>query len=316
MYFLELILLCICLLLCGIGIFLGVVIFKTKREPTILYFPEEASFECPETGSRILFPLLDESEGSKDLSVVIPAYNEEERLPPMLEETIQYLKTQKDISYEIIVVDDGSKDRTTRVALEEVKKLGSDTFRVLTLCRNRGKGGAVRMGVLRSRGKRVLFADADGATHFPDLDKLQKAMDESGADIVCGSRAHLEDESIASRSAFRTVLMKGFHLCVWLFGSRSIEDTQCGFKLFTREAARTLFNNLHIERWAFDVEIIKMGESLGMKIGEVAVKWQEIDGSKLDPMTASIQMLIDLFMLWLRYALGLWSVKSYRKKKD
>nr|ACO14911.1 Dolichyl-phosphate beta-glucosyltransferase [Caligus clemensi] len=314
MYFLELILFCICLGLCFLGLLLTWVIFTTQRDPEIMCLPGEESFKCPNTGSKIQFPSLKDSEGSKDLSVVIPAYNEESRLPPMLEETISYLEGRDDLSYEIIVVDDGSKDRTTEIAQSRAKEIGSDKLRVLTLAKNRGKGGAVRMGVLRSRGKSILFADADGATHFPDFGKLESVLKDKNADLVCGSRAHLEDESIASRSAFRTVLMKGFHFCVWMFGSKTVMDTQCGFKLMSRQTAQTLFYHLHIERWAFDVELIKMGESIGLNIQEVAVKWQEIDGSKLDPMSASIQMLLDLFMLWLRYSLRLWSVKSSKKK--
>nr|ADD24294.1 Dolichyl-phosphate beta-glucosyltransferase [Lepeophtheirus salmonis] len=181
--------------------------------------------------------------------------------------------------------------------------------------KNRGKGGAVRMGVLRARGRNILFVDADGATKFSDLEKLEASMKSEKGDLICGSRAHLETDSIAARSAFRTVLMKGFHFCVWLFGSKSVLDTQCGFKLMNRDCAIILFHNLHIERWAFDVELIKIAEAIGLNITEVAVNWEEIDGSKLDPVSASIQMLRDLFLLWLRYAFRLWVIQI-RHKKD
>ena len=167
-----------------------------------------------------------------------------------------------------------------------------------------------------ARGKLVLFADADGATKFSDLTKLETKLNEirstSDDGLVCGSRAHLEKDSIAQRSTFRTILMKGFHMCVWLFGCKSIQDTQCGFKLMTRETARVTFNTLHIERWAFDVELIKIAELLQIPTSEVSVNWTEIDGSKLDPISASLQMFKDLFFLWLRYFFRVWKVVEKR----
>ena len=185
-------------------------------------------------------------------------------------------------------------------------------MRYYVLAKNLGKGGAVRRGVLVSRGDKVLFADADGATKFSDIDKLETKLKDIRVDedhgIVCGSRAHMEKESIAQRSLFRTILMKGFHLCVWIFGCKSIQDTQCGFKLMTRKTARVVFYSLHIERWAFDVELIKIAEKLKIPTAEVSVNWTEIDGSKLDPISASIQMFKDLFFLWLRYFVGAWRI--------
>ena len=182
----------------------------------------------------------------------------------------------------------------------------------LVLAKNLGKGGAVRRGALVARGSQVLFADADGATKFSDISKLEEKLRNikncNNDGLVCGSRAHLEKDSIAQRSFFRTILMKGFHMCVWLFGCKTIQDTQCGFKLMTRETARVTFTSLHIERWAFDVELIKIAEILKIPTAEVSVYWTEIDGSKLDPISASIQMFKDLFFLWLRYFVGVWRI--------
>ena len=170
----------------------------------------------------------------------------------------------------------------------------------------------MRRGALVSRGNNVLFADADGATRFSDLKKLETKLNdiqgENNHGLVCGSRAHLEKDSIAQRSLFRTILMKGFHMCVWIFGCKTIEDTQCGFKLMTRNTARVAFHSLHIERWAFDVELIKIAERIQIPTSEVSVNWTEIDGSKLDPLSASIQMFKDLFFLWLRYFTGVWRI--------
>lgn len=186
--------------------------------------------------------------------MIIPAYEEEKRLPVMLEECMDYLESRKDISYEVIVVSDGSKDNTVKLALEYSKKYSCEKFRVLELIENRGKGGAVRLGMLSSRGRYLLFADADGATKFADYSLLEKSLlklteswKEEGLSI--GSRAHLEQDAIAQRSIFRTILMHGFHTLVWLFAVKKIRDTQCGFKLMTRNAARKIFDLMHVERW-------------------------------------------------------------------
>lgn len=127
--------------------------------------------------------------------------------------------------------------------------------------------------------------------------------------IVIGSRAHLEDNAIATRSFFRTILMHGFHFLVWLFAVRGVRDTQCGFKMFTRRSARILFEIMHVERWAFDVELLYVAQALRMPIREVAVNWTEIDGSKVTPFWSWLQMGRDLFLIWFRYTIGAWSLQ-------
>jgi dolichyl-phosphate beta-glucosyltransferase len=266
------------------------------------------------------FPSISET-ATIDLSVVIPAYNEEERLPVCLDEIFEFFEKNKSLKYEIIVVNDGSKDTTSDVVLKYTDKYTSDRIRLLEFEVNRGKGGAVRQGVLVARGEKVLFCDADGATTFEDVELLIKKLDSHKDDenkefgsLVIGSRAHLENESVAERSLFRTILMKGFHVWVKVVGGVSkVHDTQCGFKLFTRTAAKFLFSNLHIERWAFDVELLYTSEKHNMKIGEVAVRWQEIDGSKLTPALAAIQMARDLLMFRLRFLTGVYKFR-YEKR--
>lgn len=272
----------------------------------------------------------------------------------MLDEAIRFLEAKRSalvdavlpFSYEIIVVSDGSRDGTVEVAQGYSRKLGADRLRVLALETNRGKGGAVRLviylflfcpslclcqrflvfqGVQCARGKWILFADADGATHFPDLDKLTAAMDAlvpaTGAEpwrteaIAIGSRAHLESEAIAERSLFRTILMHGFHFVVWLFAVRGIRDTQCGFKLFSRSAAATLFGLMHVERWAFDVELLFIAQHFRLPIAEIAVKWTEIDGSKVTPVWSWLQMGRDLCLIWFRYTIGAWSLERIQPGK-
>jgi len=304
-----------------LGAFLILVLFAlicllvrwtTKPFPEILDFAEEKLFKTSKSGAKSeSFPSLD-SPASKDLSVIVPAYNEELRLPTMLDECLEFLEKRKS-TYEVIIVDDGSKDSTTAVGLDYVEKYGCDKVRVLSLAKNRGKGGAVRMGMLKARGENLLFADADGATTFADLVKLEDNLAEISVDghgVVCGSRAHLEEESIASRTVLRTILMYGFHACVYIFAVKTVRDTQCGFKLIKRKTAQILFKTLHIERWAFDVELLKIAEMLSLPIGEVSVRWCEIEGSKLNPLVDAVKMFRDISLLWLRYAIGAWKLPA------
>lgn len=309
-----------------LGLIIGAVIARRVSSPTPVITRRESEkyFLDRINGKKKLFPIANyfkEDEIEKvSLSVVVPAYNEEKRLPTMLDECLAYLekRVKKDSSftYEVIVVDDGSTDRTTQVALEYSDRFTTEKVRVLKLERNRGKGGAVRFGVLSSRGKWILFADADGATTFSELDKLEGALSSSGNNrnnipsIAIGSRAHLEEASIATRSTFRTVLMYGFHFVVWLFTVRSVRDTQCGFKLFPRQIALILFSSTHIERWAFDVELLSLCERMGVHIHEVCVEWREIEGSKIVPVFSWLQMGRDVLFVSFMYAVRAWKVPS------
>eukprot|EP00099_Drosophila_melanogaster_P018183 NP_609202.1 wollknaeuel [Drosophila melanogaster] len=301
----------------------ALVLYKTKPYPNIKRHKDEETFLDPHTIKTVTFPSLEDSP-SLELSVIVPAYNEEQRLPSMLDECLAFLEQKSagtpNFTYEVIVVSDGSQDATVSVALGYSKKHGAEKVRVLELIENRGKGGAVRMGMLSARGRNLLFADADGATKFPDYDKLEVALKQLAPEwrddgIAIGSRAHLENDAIATRSFFRTILMHGFHFLVWLFAVRSIRDTQCGFKLFTRTTARKLFTSLHVERWAFDVELLYLAENLKLPMSEVAVRWTEIDGSKLTPFWSWLQMGRDLFMIWVRYLVGAWRIASIQKKE-
>lgn len=311
--------------LVGVAIFIAVialiiVAMSTKPYPDLGRYDSEKYF-LNEKQEKCLFPSINDP-ASVELSVIVPAYNEEERLPMMMDEALEYLeerkKKLKSFTYEVIVVDDGSKDKTTQTAQSYCNKYGSDKIRVLTLAKNRGKGGAIRLGMFSARGRYVLFADADGASKFSDFTKLENEMknmkkDSSNRAVVCGSRAHLEEESIAQRSFFRTILMKGFHFVVWFLCVRGIKDTQCGFKLLTREAAVLLFSNLHVERWAFDVDMLFLAQYFNIPVGEVAINWTEIEGSKMVPVFSWIQMGKDIILIRLRYFLGAWKITEKSK---
>ena len=299
-----------------------------------------------------LFPTIEE-DPTLEVSLIVPAYNEEERLPIMLDDTLAFLKDyiknkeNKEFTFEIIVVDDGSKDKTCSVVRKYMEQEGSDTLRLLKLSKNSGKGAAIRSGMLHARGRYLLMVDADGATDIRAFDTVYKSLKRNvekrfdltsdGKNIiplkeepkaknnntvslgmVVGSRAHLEENSLAERAWYRTLLMKGLHILVALLISSKLRDTQCGFKIFTRDTARFLFQSLHLRRWAFDLELVRICDLVGIPMGEEAVPWKEIEGSKLiqskfDIIKASILMLRDMICVRLCYALRLWKVSSMKE---
>jgi len=227
-------------------------------------------------------------------------------------------KKNPSFTYEIILVDDGSKDKTTSMGLSYIEKESIERIRVFTLKKNRGKGGAVKRGMLVSRGRHLLMVDADGATKFSDLDRLERKMKEiekNGFGIVVGSRAHLQDEVVVKRTFLRNFLMYGLHFLVWLLCSKNVKDTQCGFKLFSRDAARLLFLSQHIERWAFDLELLYLAEHFKIPVAECAVNWTDIEGSKLSPLDASFQIARDLLRIRAFYFFGLWKIKNNLKRQ-
>ncbi|KAG0319933.1 dolichyl-phosphate beta-glucosyltransferase [Linnemannia gamsii] len=259
----------------------------------------------------------DEGTPSKTLSVVVPAYNESERLPIMMKETLDFLKEKetKDtaFTYEIMIIDDGSQDSTVRVALEMAQQENIHDIRVVSFETNRGKGGAVIQGMQYTRGEYILMVDADGATRFSDLDALHaklKATERDGLGVAVGSRAHMvKTDAVVKRSFIRNFLMYSFHKVVYILGCRGIEDTQCGFKLFTRKAAQAIFPNMHVEGWVFDIEVLMIAQHLRIPIVEVSVAWQEIDGSKVSLMRDSIQMALDLLIIRMNYISGIWKIR-------
>ncbi|XP_012054991.1 PREDICTED: dolichyl-phosphate beta-glucosyltransferase [Atta cephalotes] len=304
-------------------LFFIIIYVTSERYPKISRDESEKFFFNCQTKIKEAFPSLYDP-WSVQLSVIIPAYNEEQRLPPMLDECLEYLEERRKsgLTYEVIVVSDGSTDKTVDVAHRYALKYS--TLKVLNLIKNRGKGGAVRLGMLSARGSALLFADADGATKFNDLKKLDENLinvlgfdyinkpekTASSDAVICGSRAHLEKEETAKRSYFRLFLMHGFHFLVWLLCVRGIRDTQCGFKLLTRKSARTIFEALHVERWAFDVEMLYIAQTLNIPVTEIAVNWTEIEGSKIIPFWSWLQMGRDLFFIWLRYRIGAWKINK------
>lgn len=214
------------------------------------------------------------------LSIVIPAMNEERRLPRTLHRVVEYLRGRSE-TWEVIVVDDGSRDRTADIVEELSKELDEPRLSVLRLPKNQGKGGAQREGVAHSRGARVLLMDADLATPIEELEPLWKAMDR-GADIAIGSRALPTSNITRPQSLPRVLLGSAGNLWIRFFAVSGIYDTQCGFKLFRGDLARKLFAVGRENRFAIDIELLCMAQRVfHADIAEIGVKWEHQDLSSV-----------------------------------
>jgi glycosyltransferase involved in cell wall biosynthesis len=223
------------------------------------------------------------------LSIVIPAFNEADRLAPSLARTIAWCRAERS-SFEIIVVDDGSRDLTVKLTRDVAAR--APELSVISLGENRGKGAAVRTGVLASRGARVLFSDADLATPIEELVKLEAALDE-GADIAIASRGLPGSDIRVRQHPARELMGRTFNAFVRIAMLGGIHDTQCGFKLFTREAARDLFARATVDGFAFDVELLWLARGR-YRVSEVPVVWRHVEESKVSPGIDAARMLVDL----------------------
>lgn len=229
------------------------------------------------------------------LSVVIPAYNEEARIGPTLDTVVRWLDEHSG-DYEIIVVDDGSNDATTRIVAEAAN--GRERIRLVALGRNRGKGAAVRAGVLASKGAEVLFSDADLATPITELPKLRERL-RSGFDIAIGSRGIVGADIQVRQHPIRELMGRTFNVIVRALVIGGIRDTQCGFKLFRGDVARELFAEAQLDGFAFDVEILLLARGR-YRIAEVPVVWRHIEQSKVSPGRDAARMFLDVIKLKLK----------------
>lgn len=248
---------------------------------------------------------------TKMLSVVIPAFNEEKRLPATLQQISGWVR-QFSPDYEIIVVDDGSVDGTADVVMSLCKI--DPGIRLIRYEKNRGKGFAVRTGVFAAKGDFILFSDADLSTPIRELEKLFPAL-VNGADVAIGSRAVKESVITKWQPPYRVLMGKTFNKIVQILATPGIHDTQCGFKLFSRDAAMELFRDCKIEGFGFDVEVLFLARKRGMEIREIGVEWINSPESKVHPLVDSIRMLKELLMI-RQYALrgnyGDLSIRSAR----
>ncbi len=227
------------------------------------------------------------------LSVVIPAYNEALRLPTYLTSIVAYLRKRGE-RFEVVVADDGSTDDTVEVVNRMAQTMPE--IRTVANPRNFGKGFAVRTGIANSYGKRVLFVDADGATPISEIERLEHAM-RDGASIVIGSRAVSGPGIVRSTQSHRKVIGRIFNGIVSTLLLPGLKDTQCGFKLFTRDAAGATFGRQNLDGFSFDVELLFIGRRMRYRLDEVAVSWSDVSGSKVNLVRDAARMLVDIFRI-------------------
>jgi dolichyl-phosphate beta-glucosyltransferase len=233
-----------------------------------------------------------------ELSVVVPAFEEAQRLPSTLASVLAHIEARPN-PCELIVVDDGSSDATAAVAEQSLAPLGA-RGRVIRFEENRGKGAAVRSGVEAAEGERILITDADLSTPLEELAALERACD-AGADIAIGSRALDRSLVLRRQSAFREWGGRVFNSVAQLLVLPGIWDSQCGFKLFQGDVARDVFARARSDGFGFDVEVLAVARHLGYRIVEVPVRWSNDDDSRL-----SLGRGFAAFADPLRVRWGLW----------
>ena len=257
---------------------------------------------------------MDSPSPTVQISVVIPAYKESARLPRTLAGCREYL-LKRGLTHEILVVDDGSPDDTASVAAS------FEGVTVLRYVQNRGKGYAVRYGMLRAIGARVLFMDADLATPMEELSKLEAALDaHPDAGVAFGSRPLRESTLEVRQPLFRELSGRLFNKAVRIFATSGYADTQCGFKLFTAEASREIFSRCKLDGFSFDVELLFLALRLGFHPREVPVRWAHQEGAaafatRADYLRHGLRMLRDVTKIrWMHRAVS--SVVSASAQKS
>jgi dolichyl-phosphate beta-glucosyltransferase len=226
-------------------------------------------------------------------SIVVPAYNESERISAALERVLAYT-AKCGWNAEVIVVNDGSQDATADIVRALAEK--NPALRLLENPGNRGKGYSVRNGMLHAHGQVLLFSDADFSSPIEEAGKLFGAI-AAGADIAIGSRWLQTELQVRKQPLHRQLFGRMFNLALRLVLGLHFKDTQCGFKAFTRRAASTVFPLQNIERWGFDPELLYLAKKFELKIVEVPVAWAHRDGTRLNPIPDGIRMLGEMFRI-------------------
>ena len=225
------------------------------------------------------------------LSVVIPTYKEAGRILPTLERVTAYLYAQP-YAWELLIADDGSTDNTRLIAHAFAEQW--PTMRVLAAAGNGGKGAVVARGVLAARGTYVVFSDADLATPIEEIGRMLACLQDDGYDVVIGSLAMPDSRILTKQPLSRQVLGKTFRGLVKRLALPAIRDSQCGFKAFRTPATRQIFAGLTVQRFAFDVEVLLLADTLGYRVKEIGVTWSDMAGTTVSPLRDSWRMLRDI----------------------
>jgi dolichyl-phosphate beta-glucosyltransferase len=237
------------------------------------------------------------------LSVVVPAYNEEKRIEQPLERVVAYLRNHFD-QWEIIYSDDGSKDKT-REKLQELQNIYSE-IKIVGTPENHGKGSAVRTGMLAASGDIVLFSDTDFSSPIEEIEKLLPYL-QNGYDIAIGSRG-LSESNIEVHQAWpREMMGKIFNILLRSLLPIDFMDTQCGFKMFNRKATDLILPRMHLDGFAFDVEMLIIAQVHRLRVAEVPVVWKNVLDSRVHPIRNSLEMIRDVLKLRHRLAMNFYS---------
>lgn len=258
------------------------------RASTYNRVPPLPSSACTAEGNIVL-----------DLSIVFPAHNEQARLQRALDDARAYCRERR-LDYEIIVVDDGSRD-ATREIVEHAARMDR-TIRLVSLPENRGKGAAVRAGMGAASGRWILMSDVDLSTPLSELERLEPYR--TKGEVIIGSRAVPGAQLNVRQPVWREWMGRTFNLLVRLVGLSGCHDTQCGFKLWSADAARVVFPQVKIDRFAFDVESLWLARACGFRVLEVPVRWNHDAGSRVNVPLDGARMVFDLLALVVRARLG------------
>jgi len=264
--------------------------------------------------------ILKNTHGAISLSVIVPVYNESDRIEAPLREIYAFLSKEYFAgSFEVLIVDDGSTDDT-------IAKAQRLSFPAMKILKNKhfGKGWAVRTGFLHAKGERVLFTDCDLATPLISLNTMQKKMNE-GYDVVIANRNNLASPRIVNQLPLRRHLGKVFLSLMNLLFGLNVSDTQCGFKLFTLSAAQQIAQKQTVKGWAFDVEQLVIAQQQGLQVSEVAVEWTNKGNSRVNILRDGFPLACDLTKIWLARMNGSYANvndsnrdinKTYLRKKE
>ena len=229
-----------------------------------------------------------------DLSIIVPAYNEELRIPPTLERLHAFLAAQP-LQYEIVVVDDGSGDQTCDVVLKHAETMPN--LRLVRQLPNRGKGAAVRRGMLEARGQIRVMCDADGSMPPEQLPRLLAPIVACKAEISIGSRYAEGAKTDKKQPAYRVMWSRLCNKIIQRSLVPGVRDTQCGFKAFTAQAARDLFSVARIDGWAFDLEILALAKRRGYQVAEVGVEWADDGRSRVNPLKDMMKVVREMLVI-------------------
>ena len=226
-------------------------------------------------------------------SIVLPAYNESERIAASLEKIFTYAE-RSGWQCEVIVVNDGSHDDTAKIVRQYAEQHAN--LRLLENPGNRGKGYSVRNGMLHAHGDILLFSDADLSSPIAEAEKIFAAM-RNGADVAIGSRWVNTELQIQRQPLYRQLFGRIFNLLLRLVLGLKFKDTQCGFKAFTRDSAQCLFGLQKVERWGFDPELLYLAKRFRLKVQEVPVQWSHREGTRIHPLRDGIRMFGDVMKI-------------------